>query len=137
MQGRDRSIGYVFLKGGFSFMNIDERLDNIEFRMDLLFDGTELSRYLYECKITRDQMAGLYEVMNGIREELENHENVSSAEYEARVLDVVGRERFDYHFCEEFAKLLWEEKSYEEIFSELYGDSEKYAYLFNEKTNIC
>lgn len=33
-------------------MELEERLDFIEFRMDLLRTGSEFCKYLYDCEIT-------------------------------------------------------------------------------------
>lgn len=111
-------------------MTTEERLDYIEFRMDLLWEGTELSRFLYESKITKSQMDELYKIMHDLRNKIDNGEKVSSSEYESMVLSVVDKEKLDYHFCESFAKLLWEEEQYEEVFPALYRDSAKFEKLF-------
>ena len=39
-----------------SFKDINERLDYIEFRQDLLFDNSELCRLIYESEITEDEL---------------------------------------------------------------------------------
>lgn len=44
-------------------MELEERLDFIEFRMDLLRDGTEFCKYLYDCEITREQLSSLYDII--------------------------------------------------------------------------
>ena len=111
-------------------MSSEERLENIEFRMDLLYENTPFSRYLYECKITRKQLDALYTIMGDIRQAIENGENVNSSKYEADVLSILNPLEFDYHFCELFAKFLWEEGRYDEVFPRLYGESLKYKNLF-------
>lgn len=111
-------------------MEIEERLDFIEFRMDLLREGTEFCKFLYDCNITSQQLTKLYEVMEGIREKIDNGEKVSHSQYEAEVLGIVDHRTLDYHFCELLAKLLWEEERYEEVFPALYKDSIKYQDLF-------
>lgn len=111
-------------------MELEERLDFIEFRMDLLRDGTEFCKYLYDCKITRNQLSDLYNIMDYCREKIDNGEEISSAEYELKVLDVVDNRALDYHFCESFAELLWKEKRYAEVFPALYGKAQKFQHLF-------
>ncbi len=111
-------------------MTTEERLDYIEFRMDLLWEGTEFSRFLYESKITKAQLDELYEIMYDLRTKIENGEKVSSSEYESKVLSIVDNRKVDYHFCENFAKLLWEEERFEEVFPALYRDNVKFEKLF-------
>ena len=111
-------------------MEFEERLDFIEFRMDLLREGTEFCKYIYDCKITREQLSALYDIMDYCRKKIDNGEEISSVEYEAKVLDIVDNRTLDYHFCELFSKLLWEEERYEEVFPALYGKSQKFQHLF-------
>lgn len=111
-------------------MGADERMDDIDFRMDLLREGTEFSKYLYDCKVTREQLSQLYQVMDEYRNAVDNGEEVNSAEYETEVLEIVNSRSLDYHFCECFARLLWEDGRYEEVFEALYGDSQKFSHLF-------
>lgn len=111
-------------------MGIEERLDFIEFRMDMLREGTEFTNFVYDCEITRGQLKELYDVMDKYRSKIDNSEDVSSIEYESEVLQIVDSRRLDYHFCESFARLLWEEKRYAEVFATLYKDSPKFRNLF-------
>lgn len=111
-------------------MGTEERLDFIEFRMDLLRDGSDFSHYMYDCKITEKQLSNLYDIMDECRDKVDNGQELSSAEYETKVLAVVGNGYLDYHFCETFARLLWEEHRYEEVFPALYGTSLKFQHLF-------
>lgn len=111
-------------------MELEERLDFIEFRMDLLRAGTDFCKYLYDCEITRGQLSNLYDIMDYFRGKIDNGEEISSVDYEAKVLDVVDNITLDYHFCESFAELLWKEERYEEVFPALYGKSQKFKHLF-------
>ena len=111
-------------------MEIDERLDYIEFRMNLLREGSEFCKFIYDNEITEGQLRQLYDVMDEMREKIDNGMVISRAEYESKLLDVLDRRRYDYHFCESFAKLLWEENRYAEVFPMVYQDSQKFADLF-------
>ena len=111
-------------------MELEERLGFIEFRMDLLREGSEFSKYIYDCGVTRSQLTELYDVMDYFRAKYDNGEEFSSAEYENKILSIVDNRTHDYHFCEIFAKLLWEENRYEELFPALYSNLPKYQYLF-------
>ena len=48
-------------------MQLEERLDFIEFRMDMLRENTEFSKFIYDCEITREQLKTLYDVMDEFR----------------------------------------------------------------------
>lgn len=111
-------------------MQLEERLDFIEFRMDMLRENTEFSKFIYDCEITREQLKTLYDVMDEFRRKIDNSEEVNSAEYESEILKNVDKRKLDYHFCESFARLLWEDKRYEEVFPALYKDSMKFKHLF-------
>lgn len=111
-------------------MGPEERLSYVEFRMDLLREGSEFSHFVYDCKITQDQLTELYNIMDYFMDKVDNNEDVSHVEYEARVLEVVDNMTFDYHFCENFARLLWEEQRYDNVFPALYGHEMKFKHLF-------
>lgn len=113
-------------------MNIEERLDFIEFRMGLLREGTDFSILLYDHNVTRSQRDQLYKVMDYFRKQIDAGENVSSSDYENKVLQIIGDKCVDYHFCESLAKALWEEERYEEVFETLYKDFPKFKHLFNK-----
>ena len=40
--------------------------------------------------------------------------------------------KVDYHFCESFARILWEDGRYEEVFETLYKGFPKFEHLFNK-----
>ena len=68
--------------------------------------------------------------MDEFRRKIDNSEEVNSTEYESEILKNVDNRKLDYHFCESFARLLWEDKRYEEVFPALYKDSMKFKHLF-------
>jgi hypothetical protein len=113
-------------------MDINERMDYIDFRMNLMREGTDFAKYIYDCEITEEQLKRMYDIMDSYRTRIDNREEVSSVEYEADILSIVDRMKHDYHFCESFARLLWEDERYEEVFEALYKDSQKFYHLFNK-----
>lgn len=42
----------------------------------------------------------MYDVMDEMREKIDNGMVISRAEYESKLLDVLDRRRYDYHFSE-------------------------------------
>lgn len=114
-------------------MDINERLDFLEFKMDLLFEDTNFSRFIYEYNINKEQLRQLYDVMDKYRGLIRKGEEVHSAGYEKEILDIVRNDHIDYHFCESFAQILWEQRRYAEVFEALYKDSPKFSDLFESK----
>lgn len=113
-------------------MNLEQRLEEIEFRMDLVRQGTDLSLYLYDCKITKNQLESLYSLMQKYRDDIDNGKEVFSSKYETEVLKIVDTPELDYHFCESFAEMLWQQKRFEEVFETLYKDNNKFKHLFEK-----
>lgn len=111
-------------------MTLEERIEHLEFKMDLLYQGTEFTRFLYDCNITKEQLDALYNVLYDIQDKLDKGEQVSSSTYEMQVLEIVDKTKLDYHFCESFVKLLWEERRFEDVFPALYSDNIKYTKYF-------
>ena len=109
-----------------------ERLDFIEFRQELLFTNTGLDRSLFEYKITRKQYREIMDVMDEFRTKIDSGESCSNGEFESKIYAIVPSCQGDYHMCEELAKGFMDDRRWEEVFIELYGDLPKYSYLKNE-----
>ena len=111
-------------------MTLEERIEHLEFKMDLLRQGGEFEKFLYDCDITKEQLKALYKVMDEISDEIGKGRKVSSSTYENKILSVVDSRKLDYHFCETFAKMLWEDNCYVEVFPALYSGHMKFQDLF-------
>lgn len=111
------------------YTEIMKRLDFIEFRQQLLFDDDDLSRLLFEYKITHDQYQQIMDLMQHYREKIEQGESVSSAKYETEIYNIVPEHKGDYHMCEFLALEFRNGHRWEEVFDALYGNSPKYSYL--------
>ena len=72
-----------------SFKDINERLDYIEFRQDLLFDNSELCRLIYESEITEDEYKEIMDLMEKMRNRLAYNQQVSHAEFEHEMYSIV------------------------------------------------
>ncbi len=108
------------------FDSMEERLDYIEFRQQLLFDNDDVSRLLFECEITRDEYTKIMDLMGEFRKKIENKESVNHAEFEEKIYSIAPSKFGDYHFCEYIAKAFMEDRRWEEVFFALYGDMPKY-----------
>lgn len=107
-------------------MNLEERVDLLEFQVELLFNNADIDRFLYESKITRSQYRALMDLMEEYRKKIGNGESVNHGTFETEIYGLVPEKNGDYHFCELFAKLLMENGRWDEVFPALYGDMTKY-----------
>lgn len=105
---------------------LEERLDFIEFRQELLFSNDDFSRLLFDYKVTREQCKNIMDLFNSLRDKIENGEEVISSRYESLIYGIVSQHNHDYHFAEFVAKTLHEEGRFEEVFENLYGDNPKF-----------
>lgn len=115
------------------FDDVNERLDFIEFRQQLLFDNDELSRLLFEYQITQSEYRAIMDLMDELREKIGKGEKVYSRSYEQRIYKLVPSCNGDYHFCEFIAKAFYDDGRWDEVFPALYGNSPKYSYLFKKE----
>ena len=113
-----------------TFDDTNERLDFIEFRQQLLFDNDDVSRILFEYQITLPEYTAIMNLMDQLRNKIDNGEKVSLGSYEQEIYRIVPSMNHDYHFCEFIAKAFYENGRWKEVFPALYGDSPKYSYLF-------
>ncbi|MTI70079.1 MAG: DUF1878 domain-containing protein [Firmicutes bacterium] len=108
-------------------MELNERLDFIEFRQELLFNNTEVDRILFEYNITRDQYNEIMDLMEEYRRAIRaDEDSISHGEFEQRIYDIVDHIRGNYHFCEYLTRAFKKERRWEEVFDKLYGDMPKY-----------
>jgi hypothetical protein len=114
---------------------LEQRLDLIEFRQQLLFDNDSYSRLLFEYNVTREQSNAIYGLFDTYREQIDNGESVHHGSYEHAIYDIVPQHRHNYHFAESIAQTLHEQNRYEEVFEAVYGDSVKFQhYLTNHRS---
>jgi len=107
-----------------------KRLDFIEFRQELLFEDTSLSRLLFECNVTREQYKEIMDLFDSLRAKVYNKEKISSASYESKIYEIVPQHAGDYHFAESIAQTLHENGRWEEVFEALYSHALKFqSYL--------
>lgn len=110
-------------------MTLEERLDFIEFRQELLFDNDEVSRFVFECKFTRDQYRQIMDLMDEYRDKIDRGEKVYHGSFEAKMKEISPEAGADYHTSEIITKLFMESGRWEEVFPALYGNLPKYKYL--------
>ncbi len=113
-------------------MTVEERLDLLEFQVGLLFDNKDIDRLFFESGITREQHRAIMNLMETYRTRIDNGESVNHGTFEQNIYDIVSEKRGDYHFCEDIAQCLFEDHRYEEVFTALYGNMQKFAGLIAE-----
>lgn len=112
------------------FANINDRLDFIEFRQDLLFYRDATSDILYENEITRSEYSDIMDLMDEYRHKIERHIKVNNSTFEDEMYAILPDNlNGNYHFCENITRAFMEDRRWEEVFWKLYGDLPKYAYL--------
>lgn len=109
-----------------------KKVEHMQFKMDLLYEGTELSRFLYENDITKEQNNELNNLMQEYRNMIDNRKEVFHGSFEDKIYKIVPQIERSFHFCEDYARLCWKEEKWEEIFPTLYGEELKYQSLFNK-----
>lgn len=100
------------------------KVELLEFRTELLAEGTDVASFLIESNIDREQYTKIMNLMDEYRRKIDNGDEVSHGDFEMQIAEIIGRH--DYHFAELITKLFMEENRWEEVFPALYGDSLKY-----------
>ena len=114
---------------------LEERLDFIEYRQELLFTNSPFDRLMFDYKVTRGQHKALIDLFVNYREVVDSGGSLSSSKYEMEIGEIVPHREHDYHFAEFVAQVLYEDGRFQEVFEELYGDSPKFqSYLETYKT---
>ena len=118
-----------------SFTSLEERLDFIEFRQQLLFTNSDLDRLIFEYEITQSEYRGIMDLMDQFRSDLEKGKSVSHGSFEDQMYVIVPKHYGDYHMCEYIARAFMDEGRWEEVFPALYGNMPKYQFLKDKNDN--
>ncbi len=111
-------------------MELNERLDRIEWRQELLFNNCSIDRLLFQYDVTREQWEQISDLFEQLIQEVEKGNVISSYNYETKIHKIVPQHKYDYHFAEYIAQSLYEDDKYTEVFYELYKDSQKHQVHF-------
>ena len=106
-------------------MTLEERVDQLEFQLELLFNNTDVDRFVYESKLTRKQYRSIMDLMDSMREKIDAGEDINHRDFESTIYKRIPEKNGDYHFCKFIAKLFAEEGRWEEVYPALYGDMPK------------
>ena len=111
------------------FDSIEEELQFVEFRQELLFNNTGIDRLLFEYEITQEEYRQIMNLMDEMRNKLDNHQEIYHGTFEEKMYEIVPSHYGDYHMCEYIAREFMDAGRWEEVFPALYGDMPKYQYL--------
>lgn len=115
------------------FQRLQDKIEHLEFKQQLLFNNSNVDRLLFEYDIEKEDYTQIMNIMDEFRKKIENNdERVSHIEFENKILELVGQDSIDYHFCEYLAKAFMEDGRWEEVFPTLYGNMPKYKHLLGE-----
>ncbi|GAA0106723.1 hypothetical protein UT300013_33470 [Paraclostridium sordellii] len=114
------------------FENLEQRIEMLEFKVKLLSERTNTSQILLEYNISKEQYIKIMDLMDDIRFDLLNKNNVNNSVFESKIYEIIGKDG-DYHFCEAIAKAFMEDNRWEEVFPALYGKLPKYKYYMENQ----
>lgn len=112
---------------------LQEKIDFLSFRLDLIANKTPVTELLYECNVTHEQYTKIMDLMDSLRNKLDNGEEISHGEYETEMKKIMTGPEYDYHFAEAMARAFMEERRWEEVFPALYGDFAKYKTYLQDR----
>ena len=102
-------------------MNVEERIEQLEFQVELLFENKGSDRFFFKSKITRSQYSHITDLMDFVSEKICKGEPVSKDFFEDEIFSIVPEKRRDYNFCKLLTKCWYEEQRWPEVFEYLYG----------------
>lgn len=112
---------------------IEKRIEQIEFRQQLLFDNDEVSRLLFEYNITKQQYNSIMDIMDIYRTKIGKKEDVSYHSFENEIYKVIPEHDGDYHMCEYIARAFMDAGRWEEVFKVLYSKMPKYRSIMDDE----
>ena len=104
-------------------MNLEERVEQLEFQMELLFENRGIDRLFFESKITRAQFLHIVDLMDHVCDKilLRECEPVLKQFFEEQIYSIVPEKNEDSQFCELITKYWHAEQQWPEVYEHLYG----------------
>lgn len=107
-------------------MNLEERVEQLEFQVQLLFNNSGIDRYLFETNVTKAQYDKIMDFMETMQDKLSAGEKVGCYTFEKGIYDIVPEHNGDYHFCESLAERFAKDDRWCEVFAAIYGKMPKH-----------
>ena len=108
---------------------LKEKIEFLEFRMELVASKTHVSQLLYENNVNFDQYKMIMDVMDEARKALAKNKEYNHAIFETQFKSIFPEEndnRSEYHFIENITRAFMEDGRWTEVFPALYGEMPKY-----------
>jgi hypothetical protein len=115
------------------YEELEQRIEQLEFKQQLLFDNDDVSRLLFEYNITREQYRKIMDLMDDYRKKIDKKIEVSNSEFEDAIYKIVPSHCGDYHMCEYLTRSFMDAGRWDEVFPALYGDLRKYQSLMKKR----
>jgi len=112
--------------------SMEDKIEHLEFKLNLIFHESNINRLLFEYDITEKQYSLIMTLMDEIEEKINKEVSISNSEYETKLGEITEKEG-DYHFAEYIARAFWEDERWASVFPYLYGDFPKYKHIINER----
>lgn len=112
---------------------LQDQINFLSFRMNLIAYKSPVNELLYEYEVTEEQYKKIMDLMDTLRQKLDNGQKISHGEYETEIKKIRADPKYDYHFAESIARAFMEERRWEEIFPALYGNFSKYKSYLDDR----
>lgn len=100
---------------------VEERLDFLEFRQDLLFSGSDLSKVIYDFKFKRKQYEMILDLMDCYSISIRNKEKKTRRDFENDFYAIAPEYTGNSRICEDLVKAFNDSGRYTEVYYALYG----------------
>lgn len=89
------------------YKKLEERISQLEFREEFLRYENNINSLVLDYNITREEYSKIMDVMDEMRSEIDNHKEVSNADFENKIIGIFGGDiaaakrsvPIEYHFC--------------------------------------
>lgn len=102
-------------------MNIEERIEQLEFQVELLYKNRAIDRFFFESKVTSSQYSHLIDFMDYVSDKIYKGEEVSKDFFEDEILSIVPEKREDDNFCKLLAEYWQKEYPNSKVYEYFYG----------------
>ena len=117
---------------------LKEKIDFLEFRIELVASKTHVNQVLYDYEVNRKQYNEIMDLMDNVQEKLNNNKKYDSSMFEndlKKIFCDTSDPKHDYHFAEEIAQAFMKDERWEKVFPKLYGNHKKYQYYIESLRN--
>ena len=102
-------------------MNIEERIEQLEFQVKLLYKNRAIDRFFLESKVTSTQHSHLIDFLDYASDKIRKGEEVSKEFFEDEILTIAPEKREDNNFCKLLAECWQKEYPNSRVSEYFYG----------------